>query len=293
MKKSLRRKLIMSAVAVSAAAVGTTASTYAWFVTNSNVESSVSGKVEDATSSLYISQDGTSFKSGSVDLGLKSSNLAPLQLTNDGSGPYSLKDLDGKAADSSNYITFDLYFSVQLQGNTPQKVLIKTKGEDTGSQTHVAQANVAAEGGYTKIDLGNSLWENVLKTLNVQVDIKNASSVAELSNASATSYYYALNNTKGTYDGLKYFNTVTGEEHTKSNVKEVTNYLTTTELTSETKVVENKTGVDLIPEITASGYYLATFTIWMDGWDDAAFDAIASHTFKLDFTFSLADKASK
>lgn len=34
MKKSLRRKLIMSAVAVGVAAAGTTASTYAWFVSS-------------------------------------------------------------------------------------------------------------------------------------------------------------------------------------------------------------------------------------------------------------------
>lgn len=48
----------MSAVAVGVAAVGTTASTYAWFVSNTDVSSSVSGAVEDATSSLYISEDG-------------------------------------------------------------------------------------------------------------------------------------------------------------------------------------------------------------------------------------------
>lgn len=293
MKKSLRRKLIMSAVAVGVAAVGTTASTYAWFVTNSDVTSSVSGSVEDATSSLYISEDGVNFGTQKVELGSKTSKLAPLQLTNDGSdGAYSLKDLEGKAADAENYITFDLYFSVQLQGSVAKKIIVKTTAEDKGEQKHVAQANVAADSEYTKIDQGDELWENVVKALNVQVDIKNATNVSGLEAASATTYYYALNNTKGTYDGLKYFDTVTGSTHTKENVKEITNYLTTTALSSDTKKAENETGVDFIPEITASGYYKATFTIWMDGWDDAAFDAVASHAFDLGFTFSLADKAA-
>lgn len=56
MKKSLRRKLIMSAVAVGAAAVGTTASTYAWFVTNSDVSmNEVTGDVAAANANLSIS----------------------------------------------------------------------------------------------------------------------------------------------------------------------------------------------------------------------------------------------
>ena len=291
MKKSLRRKLIMSAVAVGVAAVGTTASTYAWFVSNTDVSSSVSGAVEDATSSLYISEDGKNFGTQKIDLGSKTSKLAPLQLTNDGATvAYTLKDLEGNNANTENYITFDLYFSVQLQGNASKKVVIKTTAEDKGEQTHVAQTNVASADGYKAINQGDSLWENVIKAMNVQVDIKNATSVAELDAAQATSYYYALNDTKGTYNGLAYFNAVTGETHTPANVKEITNYLTETEISQTTKKAENTTGVDFIPEITQSGYYKASFTIWMDGWDDAAFDAVASHAFELGFTFALADK---
>ena len=45
MKKSLKRKLIMSSIAVATAIVGTTASTYAWFVSNTDVTSSVTGNV--------------------------------------------------------------------------------------------------------------------------------------------------------------------------------------------------------------------------------------------------------
>ena len=291
MKKSLRRKLIMSAVAVGAAAVGTTASTYAWFVTNSNVESTVSGTVEDATSSLYISENGSNFKTGTVQLGNLTSDLAPLQLTNDGSeGAYSLKNLDGTAAKTENYITFDLYFSVQLQGSKAQKILIKTTAEDKGTATHVAQANVTEADGYKGINQGDSLWENVLKSLNVQVDVKKANSVEGLKSASAENpIYYALNGTKGTYNGGQYFDTVTGVTHSKGNVKEITTNLTDTALTDSLKKAENTEGVDFITGISASGYYKATFTIWMDGWDDAAFDAVASHNFDLGFTFSLVD----
>ena len=55
MKKSLRRKLIMSAVAVGAAAVGTTASTYAWFVSNNTVTASeINGSVVESNANLFI-----------------------------------------------------------------------------------------------------------------------------------------------------------------------------------------------------------------------------------------------
>ena len=52
MKKSLKRKLIMSSIAVVTAIVGTTASTYAWFVSNTDVTSSVTGNVASSDSSL-------------------------------------------------------------------------------------------------------------------------------------------------------------------------------------------------------------------------------------------------
>ena len=290
MKKSLRRKLIMSAIAVGAAAVGTTASTYAWFVTNSTVSSTVTGSVEESAASLYISQDGTNFGTQNVAINTGATKLSPLQMTKDGESAYSLKELNGGAA-SDGYISFDLYFSVQLNG-VAQKIVVKTTAEDKGNQTHVAQSSVAADSTYQKIDQGQEYWENVVKTLNVKVDIKSAATAAGLAAAPVSSTaYYGLNDTTGKYDGLKYYKAVTGSTASPSNVLAISNYLTTTALTDSVKKAENTSGVDFITNISQSGYYKASFTIWMDGWDDSAFDAVASHNFDLGFTFALANNA--
>lgn len=82
MKKSLRRKLIMSAVAVGVAAAGTTASTYAWFVSSTEVSSTVSGTVESSGASLFISNDGVSYGTKAVKPTADFSKLkmAPLQM---------------------------------------------------------------------------------------------------------------------------------------------------------------------------------------------------------------------
>lgn len=56
----------MSAVAVGVAAAGTTASTYAWFVSSTEVSSTVSGTVESSGASLFISNDGVSYGTKAV-----------------------------------------------------------------------------------------------------------------------------------------------------------------------------------------------------------------------------------
>ena len=104
MKKSLRRKLIMSAVAVGVAAAGTTASTYAWFVSSTEVSSTVSGTVESSGASLFISNDGVSYGTKAVKPTADFSKLkmAPLQMkaTN-----HTLSSLDdGEATKNEDYI---------------------------------------------------------------------------------------------------------------------------------------------------------------------------------------------
>ena len=56
----------MSSIAVATAIVGTTASTYAWFVSNTDVTSSVTGNVASSDSSLYISKDSSSFSTKGI-----------------------------------------------------------------------------------------------------------------------------------------------------------------------------------------------------------------------------------
>lgn len=107
MKKSLRRKLIMSAVAVGAAAVGTTASTYAWFVTNSDVSmNEVTGDVAAANANLSISATADGKYGVSATPTLTGSALKPVTVS---SGKFVNEN---NQEISGGYYTFSLSFKV-------------------------------------------------------------------------------------------------------------------------------------------------------------------------------------
>lgn len=296
MKKSLRRKLIMSAVAVGVAAAGTTASTYAWFVSSTEVSSTVSGTVESSGASLFISNDGVSYGTKAVKPTADFSKLkmAPLQMkaTN-----HTLSSLDdGEATKNEDYMSFSLYFSVQNINTTKNNYSIKlsTTATDNDIQkikTHEAQTAIAEDGTYSAISQGTSLWDNVLKAMNVSIGQQYSSSNSF--SAATSTKYYEVNKSEAIYDGLAYFNKITENSKTETDkVTYETNALTTTELETkdnvETKSIIPATGdITVINNITANGYYKLDFNFWLNGWDKACFDAIAAHEFGLIFNFKL------
>lgn len=122
MKKSLRRKLIMSAVAVGAAAVGTTASTYAWFVTNSDVSmNEVTGDVAAANANLSISATADGKYGVSATPTLTGSALKPVTVS---SGKFVNEN---NQEISGGYYTFSLSFKVTgLETNKKYPLSIKS-----------------------------------------------------------------------------------------------------------------------------------------------------------------------
>ena len=297
MKKSLRRKLIMSAIAVGAAAVGTTASTYAWFVTNSTVSSTVSGSVQASGASLFISADGNSFGTKPVVPSADFSNLkmAPLQMKSADKKLYDLNDTEKTA--NVDYMSFSLYFSVQNLETAANdyKIVLKTTAKDKDSaksKTHEAQTSINASSPYSAIAQGASLWDNVLKSMNVA--ISQEYSATKTFGSSATTAYYAVNKSEAIYDGLAYYNKITGNSKAETGTQAVeqtaltTTALETSSNVSQQSVIEAQGNIDVISNVTGNGYYKLDFKIWLDGWDKACFDAIASHEFDLGLTFELA-----
>ena len=296
MKRSLRRKLIMSAVAVGVAALGTTASTYAWFVSSTEVSSTVSGTVESSGASLFISNDGVSYGTKAVKPTADFTNLkmAPLQMK---ATDHKLSDLnDGDATENEDYMSFSLYFSVQNINTNANTYSIKltTTATDNDIQkikTHEAQTAIEADDTYSKISQGASLWDNVLKAMNVSIGQEYSSTNSF--NAATSTKYYEVNKSDAIYDGLAYFNKII--ENTKTESDKVTyesDSLTTTALETknnvETKSIISATGdITVIDNITANGYYKLDFKVWLNGWDKACFDAIAAHEFGLTLKFGL------
>lgn len=296
MKKSLRRKLIMSAVAVGVAAVGTTASTYAWFVTNNDVSSSVSGSVEASDASLFISNDGNTYGTKGVEPNADFSKLAmaPLQMKKTDHKLYDLNDAEKTA--NIDYMSFSLYFSVQ--NLNPEKndysIVLSTTAKDNDSEkakTHEAQTTIEAASTYKEITQGASLWDNVLKSMNIA--IAQEYSASNTFTDSSTTKYYEVNKSSAIYDGLAYYNKITGNEKTEADTETLESTpLTTTDLETSDNVatktaISAKGDVTVISSIPGNGYYKLDFVVWLNGWDSACFDAIASHTFDLDFNFKL------
>lgn len=102
----------MSSIAVATAIVGTTASTYAWFVSNTDVTSSVTGNVASSDSSLYISKDSSSFSTKGIEFDFSDSKIAPLQaITKTGSTGFDFKHLNNETTvTEKEYIKYSIYF---------------------------------------------------------------------------------------------------------------------------------------------------------------------------------------
>ena len=302
MKKSIRRKLIMSSVAVSVAILGTSAATYAWFVTNNNVSSSVSGNVESAGASLYVSKTATSFGTSPISIEFKNEKLAPLQAIKSGT------DIDFKHLNRNTvlkdgeYYSYDIYFSVQnVSSEVPRTLSMELVGNDVDykdkNYKHTAQANVAESSTYKEIKMGEKYWENILKALDMNISYVTDSEASKLDSIEEKNSVgnYQLNSDKSQYDGFTYYKNVNGlkDDFKKDeDVIDPTEYISENDL-DKTDVLEDENAgeakgtIPLISNITSAGYYKFTFKIWLNGWDDAAFDAVASHSFNLNLNFSL------
>lgn len=278
MKKSIRRKLIMSAVAVGAAALATTSSTYAWFVSNAEVKTSkVQGTISSSEANLQISADGDNYGVTATP-SIVSSTLTPI--TKDAGaafGTYKKLSGDVKATD---YISFKLYFKASgLEASNYKLQLKQSTGDlaptDTNAdKEYTALADSTGAAGYQAIEEGGKIKEDVTKALYLSVKT-----------GESTSVNIPFNATKGTYDGVAYYNTVTGTTDAKnSKVDAYEGALNASGFNCDIYTISNSTA-------GATVDFTVDFNIWLDGADDTGFDVIASHIWTVGLNFTLT-KAS-
>lgn len=271
MKKSIRRKLIMSAVAVGAAALATTSSTYAWFVSNSTVKANdISGSVSSSEANLQISADGSTY-SVKAKPTYTSTPLVPITKTTTTANFGKYENIEGVATDSG-FISFKLYFraSALTDGTTYNLVLNTSESTDVDKDVSYTALSKFTSGG-SEIAAGTSLTEDVTKALYLSINTEGTTSVN-----------VPFNNAAENYDGLAYYNAVTGKEKAKPST-----------VTSHTAALNNLGTSGLtIGSVTASAevkskVFEIDFQIWLDGADKAGFDAIAGHQWSTELNFSL------
>src|SRR5690554_5537053 len=108
--KSLTNKLVMSVLALVLTGVALSVGVFAWFTINNQANVSAFDGTVQTGDGLYISTDGSDWKNTitNADLSVQLTNITFYALTStDG---VNLVDLDGVAANSTDFISFDLYF---------------------------------------------------------------------------------------------------------------------------------------------------------------------------------------
>lgn len=280
MKKSLRRKLIMSAVAVGAAAVGTTASTYAWFVSNNTVTASeINGSVVESNANLFI-LNGENYGQ-STNLNISGTKLSPIAIK--------------KKSEVDNFVTSDGTVVSVADGNTPY-VSFELKFKTTGikenesyslnissvtasATTQSTYTAVATAGGLTK---GETVKGNVTESL-----ILSYSSDAAI--------------TPTTVKASQSLNLNTDSSETQGNAKEYYKAVTGNDVLSGCETITEGFGVDgcKASDTNKDGYavkinissatdeFSVYFVVWLNGDDEKCFDAIASQAWKLSLNFKL------
>ena len=288
MKKSLRRKLIMSAVAVGAAAVGTTASTYAWFVSNNTVSTSeIQGDVVASNANLSIKNSTDSSYGLTATPILTGKTLSPLTLSNSKTG---LVDVTNENQ-NTGYITFSLSFQATgiAHSSTLPLSITKVEVEDADKDdeyTAIAdsQDTVKDSAGDKKITKGDRLKEDVTKALMLSYKADSTGSTAMTGADVTAENTFHLNTEAATYYGKQYYIDVMKT----TNPSVASSLPTCPEISNGFDVDGTPSGTTKIADLSdTSSTVTIQFLIWLNGDDDACFDVIASHNWTLKLTFEL------
>ncbi len=276
MNKNFKRKLIVSGLTLGVAAFATTATTYAWFTSNTTVKTNeVTGTVED-NSSIYVKTGSGNFGT-SVDIETSKLTFSPVQTSN---GKKFTK-LSGEATKNVDYLEFELEF--MTESSTLQTIYLTdvTFKNTTVNKDFTLKADAAAESDGLK--KGATAQIDVLDALVLSIQDTTSGDTT-----SATSYKYSqdktwVGSTVGKYDGLYYYNQIMDIDQTRpedyANRFDKTTYLNS--------VNSTRNGNITLGTVQGETHLKVTFRLYLDGWDQECFDAITSQTFKAAFTFSV------
>ena len=281
MTKTIKRKLILSGITLAIAGFAATASTFAWFTSNSTVStSSVTGTVA-SDASIYIKNSTDANWGNTATLNIGDTVFAPVQ-TSDGA---SFKTVDNKDADAKSYFQFTLEFT-----GTVGTGISMTKASFAKATSDVFTLKADA-GDSEDVKKGKTLELDVVDAIQMVVTTPTQANTETSTNTTTTTsnttktYKYSPDETVN-YNALTYYNNMLGTTLTGQN--------TNSTLSSDVylkNVNASKAGDIFLGYIPKDNENVlsVTFTIFLDGWDQECFDAICAQTFKASLSFAATD----
>lgn len=309
--KKLARKLFLSCAALAACATTLVSTTFAWYTSNTEVNTNaVTGTSKaNGDSLLLISTTGADGTYGpSADISLKGvETLVPVAYTaaTNINGP-TFKTLDltiGEATVNttvaSDVISFDLYFR-GMSGASGVPVIIKNLTVENTTGTLPSKDILAPADSNNKVigmpnfdpSTTTTYTADILRVLDMAYVTE---TITKEAGSDAVPTYgktemYALEGLKNTFtDGLASAGAFDAHEYYKAATgKTLATYSPALE-GNPTAITPGTTEINLgtTPASTATGNSLhVKFYLFINGWDKACFDAVQSQTFtvKIDFT---------
>ena len=314
----LFRKLALSGVALGAAAVTLSATTYAWYTANTTVTvDKISGMTEaKATGTdVYVSAAQTyndnaltgktwsSWGPEATPIVAGSGNkLKPVSYT-DGTNLKAYVPMTSATGSTPTYGSFDRngVFSYALRFHVAtdeaSKLYFKTFTFTPAKSDPYSKVVASNFGGNTGIKAKGEYFADLAKALKLTIsyqalDGSTADGGVLTGTATPTTYDLTtfaanadVNIADGGPDALGYYDSVMGSS-LRGHAPTGADY-------TGTEVVLNTAGTTAVDfaSVTSTGYVEVTFTFWLDGWDSYCYDVMRQQTF--DFQFQATVKESE
>ena len=321
----LRGKLILSCTALAAVATTAFSTTYAWYTSNSvvtatGIQASTAAAQSDA---LQISLNGNAW-GATVDLTsvlASAKSLTPVDRTanNKAVGTYKLWNPEGNAVSDteatagSNYVQFDLYFRNLGQASTVQiaGTVVTNVSKVNAASALPTQKTLADIGTYTAAD-HPTYTVDLLRALDLEIaastiviDEDLPVTVSSIDTNTVTSWtaldtkIYSLHNhhvstsgafTVDTLDGNNtanahaYYNAVKGLTDTAALPTDGTGVAADKQI--DTAFAPTGDAMIKLADTTTQTIVKTTWTIYLNGWDKACFDACRGQDITMSLTFN-------
>jgi len=311
----LFRKLALSGVALGAAAVTLSATTYAWYTSNTTVTvDQITGMTQakaDGTD-VYVSAaqtyndlagatwgswgpEVTPVVAGSANV------LKPVSYT-DGTNKGAYVPMASATGSTATYGTFDdtNVFSYALRFHVAtdeaSKLYFKTFNFTTDKSATYSKVVASNFGGTTGIDAKGEYFADLAKALKLTI------SYQALDGATANGGALTGSATSTTYDLTTFFkNADVNIAATGANALGYYDSVMGTTLDGHAPAAADYTGTEValkktggttavdFATVTTTGYVEVTFTFWLDGWDSYCYDVMRQQKFEFDFTATVKE----
>lgn len=280
---------------------------FAWFTMNTKTSASgLEGTAEAGKGGFYISLNGTGW-SDTVSLTSVDSSFSVFSdLTTKTGDLAKLVDLEDDDANDADYIEFSLYF---LGGSDNKNIYITgLTFENTADTSWIAEDDVDA--GTREVEKGDKMVSNLSNAIRISIqDANSPSSILIFEKAADTPNFDDSGGTTKTFyntigfedDGgnnfaVNYYNTIMAPKSVNlsdapnrtDNVVEENDPLTYKQVAVLSETVADGTtgdGHGFDPSFTNYGEII--IRVWVEGWDQEAFNAVLNGTIKINFQFDL------